>query len=98
MSGSALVWDRSPAGVSHDRGRPRDLPHRARRSHAPGGRPAEPLPPLRKLVPRLLRKLREEELPEQAEWLLLLGQALASGSVAQAMAKPPSPSISGLER
>ena len=43
---------------------------------------------IRKLVHRLLRKLGEEELPEQAEWMLLLCQTLASGSVAQA-SEPP---------
>lgn len=43
---------------------------------------------IRKLVPRLLRKLGEEELPEQAEWLLSLSQALAAGAPAQATDPP----------
>lgn len=45
---------------------------------------------LRKLVPRLLRKLGEEELPEQAERLLSLCEALAAGAPAQATDPPRS--------
>ncbi|HMW53871.1 MAG TPA: transposase [Rhodocyclaceae bacterium] len=43
---------------------------------------------IRKLVPRLLRKLGEEELPEQAQWLLSLCEAFAAGSPAQATDPP----------
>ena len=35
---------------------------------------------VRKIVPRLLRKLGAEELPEQAEWMAALAEALPSGS------------------
>ena len=43
---------------------------------------------IRKLVPGLLRKLGDEELPEHAEWMLSLCQALATGAPAQATDPP----------
>jgi hypothetical protein len=43
---------------------------------------------IRKIVPRLLRKLGAEELPEQAEWMDALAEALQSGA-SKAVDDPP---------